>query len=347
MTENDRTLKKMSIGDILDYSIELYKKNFKKLFILSLVLYIPFILLYTAVTSYMTGDLFKSAGFNFNSGTFTEAPDTSQAMYNFIAYFAVIAVMGLLYMAFSITLQPVLDASVSQIIYNDAVNGKETSWREAARKSFKHFGRLLLNRLLYGLIIYGILSAAVFIFYIALFMGLFAAFGSSLFAESSAAPDVFAAIVMIIFIVVGLLGMGLFVGYFAVRFGFGTQSVIIENVSASRAISRSHEITGKKFWHSGLSVAVAAVMVMTLPSTAAYAVYFVAFVDKGIYILANSVVQIIVGLVQPFITVVMTMLFIDLKIRKEGLDLEAKVDVMLEEERRRNELLTAGDIPNA
>lgn len=347
MTENDRMLKKMSIGDILDYSIELYKRNFKKLFILSLILYIPFIIIYTAVISYMTGDLYRSAGINFISGTFSETPDTTQAMYNFIAYFAVILLMGLLYLAFSITLQPVLDASITQIIYNDAVYGKSIEWKDAIRKSFRYFGRLFLNRLLYGLIIYGIMMAAVFIFYIVIFLVILVLAGTSFSSLQGSSISLLQGILISVIVIAGFAGLFILIGYFAMRFGLGTQSVIIENVSASRAISRSHELTAKKFWHSGLTVGIAAVMVMALPSVAASAVYFLAFFDKGLYTLANSAVQVITSIVQPFVTVVLTMVFIDLKVRKEGLDLEARVDEILESERKRNEILTAGDTADA
>lgn len=350
MIGNERLLRKMSIGDILDYSIELYKRNFKKLFMLSLILYIPFILVYTGVISYLTGDLFKAAGIDIASDSIS---DTSGAMYKFLAYFVVIGLMGLLYVAFSLTLQPVLDASITQIIYNDAVNGKNIEWKDAVKKSFKNFGRLFLNRLLYGLILYGIIFAAVIAFYIVLIgVMLFTATAITATAVTAGASNtvfggVLAGIAAVLLSILVFWGFAIFIGYFAMRFGLGTQSVIIENTTASRSISRSHELTAKKFWHAGLTVGIALLMTALLPTLLASGAYFLVFVDKGLYTLANTALQVIAAIVQPFLTVVMTMVFIDLKVRKEGLDLEVKVDTMLEEEKKRAELLQGGDTVNA
>jgi hypothetical protein len=42
MAENEKVLKRMSPGDCIDYSIEVYKRNFKNLTIISLMFYVPF-----------------------------------------------------------------------------------------------------------------------------------------------------------------------------------------------------------------------------------------------------------------------------------------------------------------
>jgi hypothetical protein len=236
---------------------------------------------------------------------------------------------------------------VTQIIYEDAVHGRDIEWKAAMKKSFQSFGRLLLNRLLYGLILYGIMTAAAIAFYFVLFLVILALLGPFTASMGGGAAGVIVGILTGLLAVAGVLGMLLFIGYFAMRFGLGTQSVIVENTAASRAISRSHELTTKKFWHSGLTVGIAILMSTMLPTLLASAAYFLVFFDKGLYSIANSAVQIISGIIQPFLTVVLTMLFIDLKIRKEGLDLEAKVDVMLEEEKKREELLRGGEMLNA
>jgi hypothetical protein len=52
--DDDKLIRRMSTGDVLDYSIEIFRRNFKQIVKLALIFYIPFMVLYTVAASYLS-----------------------------------------------------------------------------------------------------------------------------------------------------------------------------------------------------------------------------------------------------------------------------------------------------
>lgn len=250
MTGNDRVLRKMSVGDVLDYSVEVYKRNAKKLTLLALIFFVPFMFVYTLVVSYISSEM---AGFT--KGNVSPGGSASDFTYMLLAYNLILVVMVLVYFAYTVTLKAVMDTAVVRVVYSDVVNRTVQDLKSAVKEGFKKLPSLIANKILYGLILSGAVVA-----------------------------------VYIVLIVVILIA------------SFSTVPFFMSNP-----------------------------LIFSLISAGAYGILFV---NRSLYVVVAAVTQIITSLIYPALTVLMTMLFINLKIKKEGLDLEVKVDELLEEEKR-------------
>ncbi|MCR4435542.1 MAG: glycerophosphoryl diester phosphodiesterase membrane domain-containing protein [Clostridiales bacterium] len=354
MVEYERTLRKMSVGDILDYSLEVYKKDFKKLTLLALIFYVPFMVLYTAVVSYVSGELLNSAEVKgatvfhsfhflksfsglavFGANGINRYPGSpGEFTYMLLAYYLVLLLVSLVYFAYTITLKPVMDTAIIKIVYADVVYGREQGLKETVREAFKRFPRLVANRLLYGLIVFGAFLG-VYILFIVFFVVLLLSSSAWLLSGVFSRPagpvgNVALAMGISVVVLVVIMAMGLFVAFFALKFGFGLQAVVIENKGAVEGLSRSWRLTGKNFWHILFSSLFGALLFFTVPALLSAGVSVLIEVNKALYTLLATVVQVVASLAYPYLTVLMTMVFINLKIKKEGLDLEVKVDKLLE-----------------
>lgn len=335
MTGNDRVLRKMSVGDVLDYSIEVYKRNAKKLTLLALIFFVPFMFVYTLVVSYISSEM---AGFT--KGNVSPGASASDFTYMLLAYNLILVVMVLVYFAYTVTLKAVMDTAVVRVVYSDVVNRTVQDLKSAIKEGFKKLPSLIANKILYGLILCG---AVVAVYIVLIVVILIASFSTMPFLVSN--PSIFsqpvspvtstilgiAAAILIIALVIGAV---IFISFFITRFGFGVQAIIIEKKSAVEALSRSWKLSKKNFWFLFAVELFGYMIFFTVPILISAGAYGILFVNRSLYVVAATVTQIITSLIYPALTVLTTMLFINLKIKKEGLDLEVKVDELLEEQKR-------------
>jgi len=135
--------------------------------------------------------------------------------------------------------------------------------------------------------------------------------------------------VLLVVILVSLLVVGglLFLVipgiFFAIRFLVAPNVVAVEGFRGTRALGRSWELTKGSFWRLfGITLLVGIVagvvaFIVGLPLTAPAS-------DAGAsaWILRALGVSIGVVLVRPFTSIVQVLLYLDLRVRKEGLNLE-------------------------
>lgn len=350
MGQNERALKAMSIGDILDYSIEVYKRNFKKLTVLALIFYVPVMLLYTGVVSFFYRDMMGLA--DLNTG-FDELENSELAIYRFLAYYLILVGLGLFYFVYSFTLRPIMDASIIRVVYNDVVTGKGSPLKETIKRSFKKFWPLMGNRLLYSLIIAGISFGVFLVVYILMFamilssMAFFTAGGPGSTSGYSTAGNTAGIVALVIGIILFVLGILLLIAYFAVRFNYGTHAVTLDNSTATGALSRSWGLSNKKFWHLAISYGLGWILVSLIPQMLAGGAYALMLVNKDLSVVGSILAQVIQAVITPFLMTVTTLQFINLKIMKEGLDLELKVGELLEEQERKDAVLYGEGLADA
>ncbi|MCX7708817.1 MAG: hypothetical protein N2484_03090 [Clostridia bacterium] len=331
MKESEIALKRMSVGDVLDYSIEIYKRNFKKLSILSLIFYIPFMLIYSLVISYMSGDFI-----NLSNNISNLDKSVENIPYMMIAYYVTILGMGLLKVVYSLTIKTVFDASVIKIVYSDALYQKEQDIKSVIKESFKKFKPLLVNRILYYLIIWGIGIGIYIVFVILMLIIIFASvFSLSSSGITHSSPNPVLSVVLIVLIgilsIAALAAMVVVIGYFYAKFGMGTHSVVLENKSGADAITRCNEIGKKSFWNISLPFILGTLLFFTIPTLMTYSAQMLAFTNKTLFVIGNTAVQLLSALINPYMTTLLTVIFINQKIKSEGLDLEVKVDKMIAE----------------
>lgn len=329
----DSGLKRMNLGEILDYSIEVYKRNFKKVTLLALIIHVPFMFLYTLLSGYLSGDMMNIFG---NVGELDETA-LSGSMYMLAAYYFSLFAIWIVYGVYTVTLKAVMDSAIAKVIYQDVVYRKELTVRQALRESFRKIASLAGNRLLYGLILLGIGMAAyialVIIILILIAGSALIGLGSGLEGAMNTTSDIAAGIVAVFAILLLVAGLGLFVAYFAVKYLFGLHAVALEGKTAAGGLTRSGDLTRKSFWHVAFCYLFGSLLVYTVPSLLTVGASMLILVNLPAYIAAITGVQVINAVIYPFMAIVTTMVFINMKVQKEGLDLELKVDILLEEQK--------------
>jgi hypothetical protein len=322
MRDIETRLRKMSAVDIVDYSIEVYKRNIKKLTVLTLIMYVPFALLYVFLSGYISKDLSRLTAGNGES-------------FSLIIAFMLVS-LGLLfvYMCYFLTINGVLQAAITKVVYGDVVYGKSLGLKEVIRDSFKKIFKILGYRVLFYLIMSGAIMGIFFVFYlflwaVLLFFGTGAAFfsGGGRFTEGIL---IFSGAIIIIVLILGVL-LGL--GFFYIKFGMGVQAIAVENKGATEGIARSADLTKKMFWNSFIALFTGGLIYVFIPSVSVGITVILSLADNELYrqvqLGATAFIQLGYAMFYPFLATLTTNIFINCKINNEGLDLEVKVDKLL------------------
>jgi hypothetical protein len=131
-------------------------------------------------------------------------------------------------------------------------------------------------------------------------------------------------------VVVGaILIVGATVGIFVllIHWVFAPQAIVIEGLGAVAGLRRSWNVVSGSGWRVFGIYIVLSLMVGILSGIIgglAGAVFAVSD-DRGLKFLANLISSLVVLLIQPFQLTALTLLYFDLRIRKEGFDLEQMV----------------------
>jgi hypothetical protein len=120
-----------------------------------------------------------------------------------------------------------------------------------------------------------------------------------------------------------------FLIYFAVAWSLLSQVVMLENVGGGSASGRSRELIRGYWWKTlGLLVVtwLLVAILIAIPAGIVGAILGSGAGSLAVRLLITGIVGLIIGvLVRPIMIAAMTLLFYDLKIRKEAFDLEAMV----------------------
>lgn len=246
-------LKAMNVGEILDVSLTLYKKQFKSYLSLVLIL-LPFqmTLNYLVITK-----------------TSQKNPD--------IGSIVAIGVSVLLTFLISIAVYGGLIKTASGQILDQTIGA-----REAFRYGFRKEGYVVLSGLLFAV---AILIGALFL------------------------------------IVPGI--------YFSIIFVFFMQTVIIENQGPWHALKRSRDLVSGYWWRTfGVLFLIGLVtgVFNCIASLANPLIVLVLGKTMTAVIISNMIVQPLQNLVTPLTAIGYTVLYYDLKVRKENFDLHLMVD---------------------
>ncbi|HEX3029208.1 MAG TPA: hypothetical protein VHT34_07870 [Clostridia bacterium] len=328
MKENEKMLRPMTLGDVLDYSIEVFKRNIKSIALILLVTLLPLTVLSAVINGlYQSIKLpytfrryyYLSKGYTFLY-RYLEKPNIPLSL---SILTILIAIIGFIHY---ILLRPVINAAITKVIYHDVVKREKLGVKQVLKCCFGSFGSLVGNWLLYLLIMFGIIMAmclggTIIYSIIALIAVLFLTMGMT--------GTVLAVILDILIVIAAICAIIVFYYYFKVRF-YSVFPVIIEKKSAAGAFSRSLELTKKNFWHLSMVTAFAGLFNGFLTLLFSYGVYAGILVNKAFFMFVFILGQLLSAFVAAFMTTVLTMVYINMKVKKEGLDLEIRVDQLLE-----------------
>jgi hypothetical protein len=289
-----------SVGEWLDATFSLYRRNFVLIASISAVVQIPYALL-TLLLYEVTGlgQFVRSPFSSVNTQTLTQAQ--AQALLNSLVGTLAVSV-GLLLLT-AIVVLPLGEAATTRAV-SDRYLDRPTSLRAAYRAALSRLGSLIMMSLILGgayiLGIGGVVLVAV----------LFAAIGAGALGGALAILAAIAFIPAVILV--------------AVRTAIAAPAIVLEKVSGWEGLRRSWNLIKGRFWPtfgrilllaliSGIISSVLAA-IFELPGSA---------LDPGntfIYDqLASGLAAVFIG---PITYIGVTLLYYDVRIRKEGFDIE-------------------------
>ncbi len=342
--ESLRTLHKARFTDVLDYGIQLFKKHFKKLFLINLIFNIPIQVLLTVINPMFTSQYLTM--FDTTSDMISSNPTAmfSSILTLYTMIFGVLALYGL----YAMTLQNVWEGSVIKLLYSDVVLKQERSIRQVINECFRQFWSLLGGRFLYGLIQYGIITV-LYIAIIALtFAGVFSVMGvvaieTPWVTVALAILGILTALVVTFFIVI-------LVGFFFGRFWMYLPAICIEQKKAGDSIGRGANLGKNSFWLISLTYVVGNLFVWLFPGIINTVFSSVALlsgdIDVTLLRVGAVITQIFTAILQPLMICIFTSLYITLRVRREGLDMEVALWSIKQEEKDKTQRWMA-EAPNA
>jgi len=318
--ETLRPLRNARFTDIIDYGFFLYKKHFRKIFLLDLMFYLPFIVIYTVINPVFTDSYLNL--FNAPESIMTEPSEFVSSM---LTIYTMLLGSVFIYLIYWNTLNNVFEGSIVKILYADVVLKKEKTIKQAVRECFRQFGTLIAGKFLYGII----MGAVAVVLYLIIFAGVFAGTFSFVGIASIASLRWLAVVLIIlavIILIIGLVFIILTVGYFGGMYWMFLPAVCIENRKAGQSIGRCGNLGKRNFFLIGPSYIAGTVFVAFLPGIVNIIVLLVVSItssfDVILWHVGTVVSQLIAAILQPLVVCIMTALYITLRVKREGLDIE-------------------------
>lgn len=318
--ESLRPLNKANFADILDYGIFLFKRHFKKIFLLNLMLNTPFILLIAILNTMLSNnyqEFFSSQEMQADSlAMFSSVFSLYAKLFLFLAVYAIHA----------LTLKNIFEGSVVKILYSDVVLEENRSIKQVVKECFGQFGPMLLGRALYNLIqgavffvLYLIILASAFIVTVAVF---------GVFTVSAVSPwiTVILAIIGVLAAIGVIFFVALTISFFMGKYWMFLPSICIEHKKAGMSVERCNNIGNNSFYLTGLTYLFSYMLVFMFPgiinSVTSLVVVASGTMEITAVVIGSIITQLVSSILQPLIVCVLTALYITLRVKREGLDME-------------------------
>ena len=321
MDYNERKLKIMSAGDVLDYSLELFKKNFKSIFLVVGIFNIPiFIILGFFFTDIIDGL------------TYSRDINTSFMLEEIEYYTDINLFITLAFFLNFFTFQLIIDFLVINIIYNDILFDKKISVFRYFIKAIINMPKLILNEVIFW--ITASMASLILFFALSSISSLFIALGMPAIAFPDTIGIIYLSVVVLLSIVVTNIVFSIGI-YPLLRTSLGKVIVSVERkngiVSYAKSWcfdgSRSHIYIFACGWLGLLVVVfiIIAVFLLILLLSSMFTNFVVSI--TGTVFAISFLIGVIAGLfIYPLFWVIYTVIYINLKVIKEGLDLELYIE---------------------
>lgn len=280
------TLRPLSVADLIDEIFRLYRRNFGLFLAIAALPFLPAVILLTVGLALLGSVVSRSRGEAF---TFTPAVTTGSLT---------LVLSGI---AFVIAF-PILTGGLAHAVAQRYL-GRPTTVRASLQTGGRFFGRLLGGALLLGLAV-----LLVFCVPIGLVAGLALATGVAAWWAL-----LFLAVPLAIVLAVWLIA----------TWAFWTQAIVLEGTGILAGLRRSAQLVSGSRWRVigiYLLLQVIQVVLVAIPSTFASGLQAALPPNIGLA-LSNLISTIFTMLLYPISLGTFTLLYFDLRVRKEGLDL--------------------------
>lgn len=300
-------LRPRTVAEVLDQAFRLYRKHFLTLIAIIAVVHVPLQLLTQGITAFFVGDVLALAE-ETSSGSFSSGRANEVLSYLLVFYVVIIGLALL-----NGLLQKLSEGALTSAVADSHLD-KPVTFSTAYRRMLQSVGPLLGLIALQTLITLGVLLPIALVFFLA--FGLTAnsgteGFGGGLFCLSC---------LLIIPAMVALI-------YIAVRLTVTTPALIVENLGPMQAIRRSWSLIQTYWWRTLGLLAVLWLLDLVIEqgpaSLVSAIVSAMAPANTTLQLLISGVVTTITTMIfLPLQLVAITLYYFDLRVRKEGYDLE-------------------------
>jgi hypothetical protein len=286
MMEMRARLRPMGIGDILDETFRLYRENFTRLVATVAVIEVPFQIILLLLTVGFVGSALRWV---------PQAADLAHAFLTFFVLFLIFGIVTLV--AFTI-----MSAALAVVISNRYLN-RTVTVGQAYSAVTRRIGPVLLA------LLWIFVRVILLIVAYAILAGILSAVHLGMVSN-----------------IVGIAAMLLAI-YCGIAWSLFPQAIVLDSVGGIASSKRSRELITGYWWKTFAVVLVTALLVLIvgqIPTAIIGRIVGAATGSLSVRTIINGIIGLIVGvLVRPIQVSALTLLFYDLKIRKEAFDLEA------------------------
>jgi len=324
MTARPR-VRQLGLGELLDETFRIYRGSFITFVAIAALVYVPYALLNLLLALPLNRQLQSLSTMTTSTGT----PDDLGFLFDMLGglvFWSLGAVaLGLLYtIVFQPLLQGALTRSVAQLYLGRPMEVGD-SFGTALRRAWPLIGSRLLT---------AVLGASLLIVGMVVYFGAIFAF-IGMMAQSDGGQPAIGGL-----IAVGLLSFAIIVAggilflFVWTRLLFTPQAAVVEQHGAWSSVQRSWELTRGFFWRTLgflLVIGLLAWLVTIIPS-AVFTIPAAILLPENLTLqsmistVAGTVVTVIVT---PFSAIAWTLMYYDLRVRKEAFDLEQRADQLL------------------
>lgn len=310
MSTTTPQLRPMSAGDILDQAIRIYRRNFVPLVTIVAIISVPLTLLQVLaqLLTYSSTGAFGSSASSFNPESFN---GTTLLLGQGIVLFSLLLTgIGAIFQ------QGALSAFVSERFL-----GRQVTVRQAYGRAFRRWLSLLIAVLLLAGANVVLIGSLLGIWLVPL-IGI-AALNSGGNGGASAIGGIIT--LLLCCLILPAIGLSIFLN---TRWAFFEQAIVLENYNSTGGLGRSWKLVKGTFWRVLGMVFVLGVIVYLFSAGPILLVTMgAAFLPSPIFsVVINGIASsLIVIVMTPLQYAALTILYYDLRIRKEGFDLQVQM----------------------
>lgn len=300
---NNRYLRPMGLGEILDSAVGLYRKNFFTLVMTELPMTL-FYLVTTVASLIWLGGIGATNLFDIIMGSTAPAVPVPEISGR------IVVVAMWLSLAMSLVMYPLVFSSVIKVA-SDSILGKTPSIKDAYTFSIHYLGKLILT----NLVVYLILALVV-----AIFISVpVAVITFRVVSGGITGAEVSGLLIPLVFMLIGVVILAylrtLWVAVFPVA--------VNERIFITGAMRRSWDLVKGNVIRTFLALA----LVYLIPTVVQLSPSFIEFsVGRSSVFLTVMVGVVAQGVLIPLADITRAVIYFELRARKEGFDLEQKVD---------------------
>ncbi|BAB04447.1 hypothetical protein P4637_06850 [Halalkalibacterium halodurans] len=301
--------KPMGVGEILDQSFQIYRKHFKVLMLLVLILFGPFYFLQHLL-------LFNlSVVPIFNEDVVYTWMDDDIFFIGFI-------ILMLLLPVYLLAWLPVTIAAPLHVVHA-VVEKRPIQLKEILKKSFSPYWKMVGNTFLFGLVImaiqFGMTLLTMLVVFVFMFLGV--SLGAGFYDLDMMGFDSYGLGMIFTVIFIGLYYLLVFSVYvlysfFMIRFGYFLPPVIFGEERIG--LGRSWRLTEGSFWRI-FAVYLVIALVCSVIILGIYGVVLLLFQAS---LLGQLIATLLTMFVLPLALIPYGLIYFDLRVRNEGVDLE-------------------------